>query len=241
MDELNIVECSCHGNNQDCYNCGGKGFLTKNDLIPDYKVFKYPSEKRRKDSNNLKDNEKPEVSHNLKDNKKLQVPNVIRWLKSLKDNRRKSLNSKDTRLSKNSKSYSKLASKKPTKKQSNKGHNNNKTHAKTKSSGNSVKNRITTWSSDQLLLLDRIKENIKFMEPHYNKKRQGSNTKNKTQPNPYKMRGKNLSGTVHKNKPIYDDKIDHKLDGSKDYWKFRDHGKFGSHSDFDDMGDESNP
>lgn len=30
-----------------------------------------------------------------------------------------------------------------------------------------------------------------------------------------------------------------RLDGSRDYWKIRDQGKFGSHSSYDDMGDES--
>jgi hypothetical protein len=235
MDELNIVECSCQGNNPDCYNCGGKGFLTKGDLIPDYKNFSYPSKIRGKVPHNLKD--KLEVPKNLRD-KKLELPNVIKWLKVLKDNRRKELGNKDTRLSKNSKSFSEPVSKKITKKQSNKGHNDkNKTFTKFTSSGNSVKNKTTIWSPDQLSLLNQLKEKI----PHHYENHRKNNTKKPTQPNSYKMRGKNLSGTVHKNKPIYDDKIDHKLDGSKDYWQYRDHGKFGSHSDFDDMGDESNP
>lgn len=30
-----------------------------------------------------------------------------------------------------------------------------------------------------------------------------------------------------------------RLDGSRDYWQIRDRGKFGSHSSYDDMGDES--
>jgi len=226
-----MLECSCHGNNPDCYNCGGKGFLTKDDLIPDYKKFSYPSVPRKK-----------KVPHNQKATKKPKVPNVLMRLemKISKANKRKALITKDIRYSKYIlKTSSKPVSKKPTKKQSNKGHiDKNKTHTKLTSSGNSAKNRTTTtWSPDQLSLLNRLKENI----PHHYENHRKNNTKNKTQPNPYKMRGKNLSGTVHKNKPIYDNKIDHKLDGSKDYWKFRDHGKFGSHSDFDDMGDESNP
>lgn len=30
-----------------------------------------------------------------------------------------------------------------------------------------------------------------------------------------------------------------RLDGSKDYWQFRENGKYGSHSSYDEMGDES--
>ncbi len=63
----------------------------------------------------------------------------------------------------------------------------------------------------------------------------------KKKKSPYIKRGKNLSGTLHKNKPLYDDKVDHKLDGAKDYWQFRDHGRYGSHPVYDDMGDETNP
>lgn len=239
MDEFNLVECSCLGNNPDCYKCGGKGFLTRGDLIPDYKKFTYPSTKRKKDP--------------LMGSKKLKVPNVFIRLKVKlsKANKRTTLITKDIRSSEYIlKSSSKPGSKKPTKKQRNKGQNDkSKIDSKFTSSESNVKNRTTTWSPDQMLFMERIKENIKFMEPHYKEYSQRNitkpNTKPKpkptTQPNPYKMRGKNLSGTVHKNKPLYDDKIDHKLDGSKEYWKFRDHGKFGSHSDFDDMSDESNP
>jgi hypothetical protein len=57
----------------------------------------------------------------------------------------------------------------------------------------------------------------------------------------YKKKGKNLSGTIYKKKPIFDVKIDRKLDGAKDFYQLRDHGKFGSYPDYDDMGDESNP
>jgi hypothetical protein len=57
----------------------------------------------------------------------------------------------------------------------------------------------------------------------------------------YKKKGKNLSGIVYKNKPVFDDNIDHKLDRAKDSWQFRDHGRYGSYPEFDDLGDESNP
>jgi len=205
------------------------------DLIPDYKKFTYPSTKRKKDP--------------LTDSKKLEVPNVFIRLKVKlsKANKRNTLITKDIRSSDYIlKTSSKSGSKKLTKKQRNIGQNDkSKIDSKFTSSESNVKNRTTTWSPDQILFMERIKENIKFMEPHYKEYSQRNNTKPNTkpttQPNPYKMRGRNLSGTVHKDKPIFDDKIDHKLGGSKDYWKFRDHGKFGSHSDFDDLGDESNP
>ena len=57
----------------------------------------------------------------------------------------------------------------------------------------------------------------------------------------YKKKGKSLSGTVHRKKPKYDNKMDHKLDGSRDYSQYREFGRYGSHSSYDDMGEESNP
>jgi len=57
----------------------------------------------------------------------------------------------------------------------------------------------------------------------------------------YKKKGKNLSGTVYKKKPKYDDKIDHKLDGSRYYSQYREFGRYGSHPSYDDMGEESYP
>lgn len=57
----------------------------------------------------------------------------------------------------------------------------------------------------------------------------------------YKKKSKNLSGTVYKKKTKNDNSMDHKLDGSRDYNQFRENGRYGSHSSYDDMGDESNP
>ncbi len=57
---------------------------------------------------------------------------------------------------------------------------------------------------------------------------------------------------IENRKPILNPKIENynikkdykderKLDGSRDFYTFRERGKFGSHSAFDDMGDDSNP
>ncbi|MFN8240736.1 MAG: hypothetical protein U0X39_08305 [Bacteroidales bacterium] len=225
MDGSKMIECSCQGNNPDCYKCGGKGYLTKKDLIPDYKKFSYPSHPEKTSK----------VTHNPKDYKKPVVPSVIRWLEM------KELNNKYLWFSKKSQSAPKRASKNLTKKKRKKGQNDkSKIESKFIPSENNPKNHTTTWSPDQLLLLDRIKENIKFMEPHY-KANKRIKAKGNVHQNYYVKRGKNLSGTVYKNKPLYDDKIDHKLDGGKDYYQYREHGKYGSHPEFDDMGDESNP
>lgn len=224
-----MIECSCHGNNPDCYKCGGKGFLTKEDLTPEYKKISYSPRPA-----------KSKVQHNSKDIKKPKAHNILIRLERKKAyaKKRKELINKDFRISKYILEPSaKLSSKKSNKKQRSIGKDDN---AQFDALRSSIKNRITTWNPDQLKLMDKIKENIKFMEPHY-KANQKINKKKETHPNPYKMRSKNLSGTVHKNKPLYDDKIDHKLDGAKDYWQYREHGRYGSHPDFDDMGDESNP
>lgn len=195
-------------------------------LAPDYKKFScspLPA--------------KSKVQQNSKAIKKLKVPNVLirleRKIAYAKKRREKDLRTSKYILN----TSSKLSSKKSNKKQ---GKRVKDDITQIDSIRSSIKNRITTWNPDQLIKSDRIKENTKFMEPHY-KANQRINRKEKTHQNPYRMRGKNISGTVHKAKPIYDDKIDHKLDGAKDYWQFRDHGKYGSHPNFDDMGDESNP
>lgn len=40
--------------------------------------------------------------------------------------------------------------------------------------------------------------------------------------------------------PIKERRAERQLDGSRDYAQIRDQGKFGSHSTYDDMGDEAN-
>lgn len=47
-------------------------------------------------------------------------------------------------------------------------------------------------------------------------------------------------GAIFSDKPYYNElKIERRLDGARDYWANRDQGRFGSHSSYDDMGDES--
>ena len=84
-----------------------------------------------------------------------------------------------------------------------------------------------------------MKENYNIDNPFAKDSKVIKTSKDSISNRHYKKRGKNLSGTIHKNKPFYDDKIDHRLDGSKDFSQFRDHGKFGSYPEYDDFGEES--
>ena len=161
-----LKECSCHGNNPECYKCGGKGFLNEDDLIPGYTKFSYPTATENSSK----------VKSSSKNYGKPGVPNVVRKLeiKISQANKRKALISKNSQSAGLKSNVSKRFGKKtPKDKQGRKGNNDiNNSKSKFSSSGESSKNKITAWSPDQILLMERIRENIKFMEPHYNKAKQ---------------------------------------------------------------------
>lgn len=98
----------------------------------------------------------------------------------------------------------------------------NNTNKKKSSKGNNSKNRI--------LHLNKGKKKSK------KKPKKFSNTQNKIQINKETLLGNKLSNHFKQNSNT---QVEKKLDGSRDFYQYRESGKFGSHSLYDDHGEES--
>jgi hypothetical protein len=85
------------------------------------------------------------------------------------------------------------------------------------------------------------KLNKKNVIKHRNKCR-GKRARQSKKPSASSKQKQTSKRATYTDKPYFNEyKENRRLDGSRDYWRIRDQGKFGSHSSYDDMGDESFP